>query len=262
MNGQLEFEQATPEVARQLTDREAARHLTDRIKEAFAEAERLRRLRDAELLKAARALRAAKKGPDKRSVYFIQATDGLIKIGVAGSPEDRLRTLQTMSPVPLKLRLVLPGGGAQREAELHERFREHRSHGEWFRPASDLISFMNSSHSAVSGAPSPVPPTSRTAPRPAFVIGQDGKRYPSSRPRPARPHLPQLQTWWGYSKTKLVELRRDLADQGARIADVVESVDLLITAMDRHPECTTARDAWEADGHDIAEIDLGDSRAA
>ena len=72
----------------------------------------------------------------------------------------------------------------------------------------------------------------------------------------------QLQTWWGYSKTKLVELRRDLADQGARIADVVESVDLLITAMDRHPECTTARDAWEADGHDIAEIDLGDSRAA
>lgn len=71
----------------------------------------------------------------------------------------------------------------------------------------------------------------------------------------------QLQSWWGYGKIQLIELRRDLAEQGERIADVVEAISQLIAAMERHPECATAREAWEADGRSVAEIDLGERAA-
>ena len=127
-------------------------------------------------LKTIRVDHPAKKAPDKRPVYFIQAADGLIKIGVAASPEDRLNLLQPMSPLPLRLRLVLPGGGAQYEAELHERFRKHRSHGEWFRPAPELIRFMNSRRADAPAAPPHAPPVSRPAPRPTFTLGRNGER--------------------------------------------------------------------------------------
>lgn len=79
---------------------------------------------------------------DQRAVYFIQADNGFIKIGVAKNPRARLRTLQAMSPVRLRLVLVLPGIGAKGEAELHERFAEHRSHGEWFCPASEILAYI------------------------------------------------------------------------------------------------------------------------
>lgn len=79
---------------------------------------------------------------DTRSVYFIQAANGLVKIGVAANPDGRLRTLRTMSPVSLRLVLTIPGVGAAGEAELHQRFAAHRSHGEWFHPAAELTAFI------------------------------------------------------------------------------------------------------------------------
>lgn len=112
---------------------EEARARTDKIRAGFAEIRQLEALLPAQ---------PKRRQADTRSVYFIQADNGLIKIGVAGSPKDRLRTLRTMSPVALRLVLVLPGRGAPGESELHARFAEHRSHGEWFRPAPELISFI------------------------------------------------------------------------------------------------------------------------
>lgn len=68
----------------------------------------------------------------------------------------------------------------------------------------------------------------------------------------------QMQAWWAMSRAAIEELRNEMAQQADRVADVVAALDLLLAAMDRHPECTTAREAWEAAGHHIGEIDLAE----
>jgi len=75
-------------------------------------------------------------------VYFIWADPpGLIKIGTARDVTQRLQSLTTMSPVPLRLLGTLPGG--QRvESRLHARFGEARRHGEWFEPAPSLLRWL------------------------------------------------------------------------------------------------------------------------
>lgn len=90
----------------------------------------------------ARLERAAEPEPaptDDRYVYFIQAENGLIKIGVSNDPAARIRALQTGSPIELTLLGVVPGAGRQTEAQLHEQFAAHRTRGEWFHPAPQLI---------------------------------------------------------------------------------------------------------------------------
>ena len=79
------------------------------------------------------------------SVYFIEAANGLIKIGRSTDPLRRLRGLQTGSPVQLRMVLVLTGLGVADEMALHDRFAEYRSHGEWFHPGPDLIEFVRGS---------------------------------------------------------------------------------------------------------------------
>lgn len=77
-------------------------------------------------------------------VYFIQASDvGLVKIGYTSKddPWSRMTTLQTASPVTLKLLGVLDGG-QDLEKLLHERFKEARIKGEWFRPVPELLDFI------------------------------------------------------------------------------------------------------------------------
>lgn len=79
---------------------------------------------------------------DTRAVYFISAPmSGLIKIGVAGNPQSRLRELSTMSPEPLHL-IGTTTGGQPCERALHRRFEHLRSHGEWFREAPELLDFI------------------------------------------------------------------------------------------------------------------------
>lgn len=65
-------------------------------------------------------------------VYFIGGDDtALIKIGYASNVARRLRALQTGSPVRLKVLSRFPG--SQRvEKSIHRRFRDYRTHGEWF----------------------------------------------------------------------------------------------------------------------------------
>jgi hypothetical protein len=75
-------------------------------------------------------------------VYFIQAgDDGPIKIGVSRKPKRRIESLRTASPVELRLIAVIVGGEKEEQA-LHRRFSEDRTHGEWFRPSSDLLAFI------------------------------------------------------------------------------------------------------------------------
>jgi hypothetical protein len=70
--------------------------------------------------------------------YLIRAANGLVKIGCSAEPERRFHALSTMSPVALELVALCPGGYSA-ERYLHDRFREHRSHGEWFREVPEML---------------------------------------------------------------------------------------------------------------------------
>jgi hypothetical protein len=70
-------------------------------------------------------------------VYFIRSGDA-VKIGMSKDVPGRLRTLRTMSPLPLELLGVIPGGRDE-EAQLHRDWAPERLHGEWFKATPDLL---------------------------------------------------------------------------------------------------------------------------
>jgi len=74
-------------------------------------------------------------------VYFIKAENGLIKIGTTTHLKERLKQLQRMSPVKLELIIAIEGG-VDKEQALHQRFEKCRSHGEWFFPSEELLSYI------------------------------------------------------------------------------------------------------------------------
>ena len=76
--------------------------------------------------------------PKKEHVYFIQSSDGRIKIGVSNHPEKRLASLQTGHAGELRLLATTPGD-YRVERDWHARFAIHRLRGEWFYPAADLL---------------------------------------------------------------------------------------------------------------------------
>lgn len=71
----------------------------------------------------------------------------------------------------------------------------------------------------------------------------------------------QMQAWWGMSRAAVESLRMELFAQAQRLTDSVTALDQLLSAMDEHPECRTAREAWEAAGRSLDEIDLGEVAA-
>jgi hypothetical protein len=71
---------------------------------------------------------------DKTLVYFAE-NDGRIKIGISRDPVRRARELNARL-------LVTEPGGRTREAQLHLLFAHHRIAGEWFRPAPDLLAYI------------------------------------------------------------------------------------------------------------------------
>lgn len=87
-----------------------------------------------------------------QTIYFVQAGDeGPVKIGTSKFVNERLATLQTHSPYPLRLIGTIEGD----EAKIHARFSHLRLHGEWFRPGDDLLEFINDEvPSGTGGSPS------------------------------------------------------------------------------------------------------------
>jgi hypothetical protein len=75
-------------------------------------------------------------------VYFIRAQRGRVKIGTTTKLGSRMRSLRTMSPDPIELLAVIPGGRSI-EAQLHTRFARHRKHGEWFDAHPDLLEYID-----------------------------------------------------------------------------------------------------------------------
>ncbi len=78
-------------------------------------------------------------------VYFMQADNGLIKIGKS-SPVNikrRLQGLRAGSPCSLKL-LYCFSGTKGTEKQLHFALADYRKHGEWFSPGLRLINMLPS----------------------------------------------------------------------------------------------------------------------
>jgi hypothetical protein len=74
------------------------------------------------------------------STYFLQAgTSGPIKIGSTRNLAVRIRTLMTMSPVPLRFLGVMKG---DHEEACHMHLGAFRIHGEWFTPEEPVLQFI------------------------------------------------------------------------------------------------------------------------
>lgn len=81
---------------------------------------------------------------DESRIYFLYAEKAkLIKIGFSAQSDARVRDLDNMSPVPLRLMTRFWGGKAT-ERTLHERFKHLRVRGEWFRATKTLLQYVES----------------------------------------------------------------------------------------------------------------------
>lgn len=110
---------------------------------ATASAERKKRL--AAQHKATRpAPKAVQANTPKGTIYFVRCiATGKIKIGFTGGVvEKRFNDIQCMSPVELEL-LGTIGGTVANERELHLKFGDFRSHGEWFHENVFLLKFID-----------------------------------------------------------------------------------------------------------------------
>lgn len=75
-------------------------------------------------------------------VYFIASPcHRYVKIGCSRNAERRLKRLQVSHYGKLYL-IVAIEGNTVLEADLHERFREHRTNGEWFLMTPEIESFI------------------------------------------------------------------------------------------------------------------------
>jgi hypothetical protein len=76
-------------------------------------------------------------------IYFIQGErGGPIKIGYTTDVMNRLKTLQTGYPYPLKLLLAIHGS-LEKERNIQKEFINIKLQGEWFEPSEKLINYMD-----------------------------------------------------------------------------------------------------------------------
>ena len=80
--------------------------------------------------------------PNTGFVYFIGNLDNeMVKIGYSVKVNRRLKELQSSSPIKLKV-IHKMSANKQFERELHSKFDEYRSHGEWFSMKGRLKDFL------------------------------------------------------------------------------------------------------------------------
>jgi hypothetical protein len=74
-------------------------------------------------------------------VYVIEAEGGPVKIGIARDPHQRLATLRTAAPLPLRIahiEAVEEKSAAHIEKQAHRALAPHRLHGEWFATTATI----------------------------------------------------------------------------------------------------------------------------
>lgn len=85
-----------------------------------------------------------KRAMRKPVVYFVVCTvTKRIKVGHTERLDDRLAVIQAMSPTMLELRATI-SGGRREELEVHTRFADEHSHGEWFHGGGLLSAYIES----------------------------------------------------------------------------------------------------------------------
>lgn len=77
------------------------------------------------------------------NIYFIgnPSTDN-IKIDVSKNPYQRIKTLQTGSPIQLFVVALIRNRPKELESYLHRTFSKQRMWGEWFQINDDLFRFI------------------------------------------------------------------------------------------------------------------------
>lgn len=82
-------------------------------------------------------------------VYVIQAlmprkgAPYIVKIGRTGNISERLTRMRVESPVPLKLLgFIESSDDVKKEREFHDRFADHRIHGEWFEMTKATLGIL------------------------------------------------------------------------------------------------------------------------
>lgn len=85
---------------------------------------------------AAHAINRAR-GEEESFVYYMLRADGQIKIGFSCDPRMRKSQLEPFFG-ELEILATEPGG-YQKEHRRHDQFAEHRTQGEWFLPAPELL---------------------------------------------------------------------------------------------------------------------------
>lgn len=89
---------------------------------------------------------------NSKFVYFIQTTEGQIKIGMASNITERMQILQIGHPSKLEL-LVYTPGGRDKEKAYHRQFSAHRLSGEWFNPHSEILAEIDRLRGAEQNGP-------------------------------------------------------------------------------------------------------------
>lgn len=75
-----------------------------------------------------------------RYVYFARRGP-IVKIGIATNPHERMRALETGAGAPVQL-LGAIVGTAELEKSVHQQFRAHRVHGEWFNAVPAILEYI------------------------------------------------------------------------------------------------------------------------
>jgi hypothetical protein len=76
---------------------------------------------------------------DLTSIYFITDYDyKYVKIGKSDHPRDRLKELQTGSPIRLQVSYIFRNVGPMIEYQLHRLFSKYNIHNEWFNFNDDI----------------------------------------------------------------------------------------------------------------------------
>ena len=70
----------------------------------------------------------------KPKELYLAVSGDAFKIGISSNPSSRMNDLQIGCPLPVVLHRAYAGKAmGSLEGYLHQRFRDHRLHGEWFK---------------------------------------------------------------------------------------------------------------------------------
>lgn len=77
----------------------------------------------------------------RRNWLYVIAVGGFVKIGRAERIKERMKDYATHNPEPAELLVAVPQAG-DFEHQIHRKWDMHRTRGEWFKPACELMQWV------------------------------------------------------------------------------------------------------------------------